>query len=39
MTGFEPNMTVEIEYDGSMAESYPAQIVTCYKIKIIGDDA
>ena len=27
---------LEIEYDGSIAESYPAQIVNVYSIRIVG---
>ena len=27
---------VEISYDGAIAESYPAQIRGCYKIKVLG---
>jgi hypothetical protein len=26
---------VEITYDGKIAESYPAQIMKCYKVKLI----
>ena len=27
---------LEIEYDGSIAESYPAQIVNVYSIRVVG---
>lgn len=35
-TMFKEGMKVEIVYDGMIAESYPAQIVKCYEIRIIS---
>lgn len=34
---FKKGMEVEIVYDGMIAESYPAQIVKCYEIRIISE--
>lgn len=36
-TDFKVGMIVEIEYDGTIAESYPAQILNCYSIKILDE--
>lgn len=36
-TYFEPGMMLEIEYNGMIAESYPAQILTCYRISIMEE--
>lgn len=32
---FKESMHVEIEYNGMIAESYPAQIHTCYEVKML----
>ena|SRR5690625_2635063 len=32
---FKEDMHVDIEYNGMIAESYPAQIHTCYEVKIL----
>jgi len=35
MDQFVEGMHVDIEYNGMIAESYPAQIHTCYEVKIL----
>ncbi|MEI3612145.1 hypothetical protein [Pseudogracilibacillus sp. SO30301A] len=35
MNDFEEGMQVEIMYDGMLAESYPAQILNCYEIRMV----
>ncbi len=32
---FEEGMQIEILYDGMIAESYPAQIINCYEIRMV----
>ena len=32
---FNEGMEVEIVYDGAIAESYPAQILNCYEIRML----
>jgi len=34
---FKEGMEVEIVYDGMIAESYPAQISTCYEVRIVNN--
>lgn len=37
MTAFEPGDTVKVFYDGTIAESYPAQVNTVYAILLIHE--